>query len=90
MAYDIVVGKKVLDLATLNGWRMFKQDLIGKGDELDKLINDAHADAELLVADLEELGDGLSASTRSIVDGLLDSLNGAKGDVYITDGFSEG
>lgn len=89
MAYDILVGAKVSDLATLNGWKMFKKELLGKGDELDSFIKEAHGDAELLVADLEDLGDDLTDSTQSIVDGMLDSLSGATGDVYITDGFED-
>lgn len=86
MAWDLVVGKSTVDLATFNGWKMFKNEVSSTaGDELKKFIADGHADAELLVADLEDLSD-LSDSSQSIVDGMLDAMSGKTGDCRISDG----
>lgn len=90
MAYDLAVGDRQVDLATISGWLAFKQELADVGDELDKLIVAAEADAGKLSKQLEmlDLAD-LSLSTRSIVVNLLAALEGVDGLVYVTDGFTD-
>lgn len=89
MAYDLVVQRVQVDVATISGWRQFRLEVGEFGVQLQKLFDRGEADDAIELARELRMLDDLSGSSVSIRQGMLSVLAGKTGNVILTDGMTD-
>ena len=91
MAYDLIVDGDQVDLASISGWKQFKEEM-GQFPEVNEFreLVDGVADARDLYVELSNVEPArLTPPSRSILMNMRQVLKGKTGDAVVTEGFTD-